>query len=77
MTSVHLVGSRMLQCAEKTYMTRVYRYPKKNGGLFIPLKLFSIQATILSVMAIRLRRFWPNSDKSCRWHYFLGMSSDV
>jgi hypothetical protein len=22
----------MLQCAEKTYMTRVYRYPKKNGG---------------------------------------------
>jgi hypothetical protein len=22
----------MLQCAEKTYMTRVYRHPKKNGG---------------------------------------------
>jgi hypothetical protein len=22
----------MLQYAEKTYMTRVYRYPKKNGG---------------------------------------------
>ena len=22
----------MLQCAEKTYITRVYRYPKKNGG---------------------------------------------
>jgi hypothetical protein len=22
----------MLQCAEKTYMTRLYRYPKKNGG---------------------------------------------
>ena len=32
MSSVHLVSSRMLQCAEKTYMTRVYRYPKKNGG---------------------------------------------
>jgi hypothetical protein len=32
MSNVHLVGSRMLQCAEKTYMTRVYRYPKKNGG---------------------------------------------
>jgi hypothetical protein len=32
MSSMHLVGSRMLQCAEKTYMTRVYRYPKKNGG---------------------------------------------
>jgi hypothetical protein len=32
MTSMHLVSSRMLQCAEKTYMTRVYRYPKKNGG---------------------------------------------
>jgi hypothetical protein len=29
---MHLVGSRMLQCAEKTYMTRLYRYPKKNGG---------------------------------------------
>ena len=32
MSSMHLVGSRMLQCAERTYMTRVYRYPKKNGG---------------------------------------------
>ena len=32
MSSTHLVGSRMLQCAEKTYMTRVYRHPKKNGG---------------------------------------------
>ena len=32
MSNVHLVGSRMLQCAEKTYMTHVYRYPKKNGG---------------------------------------------
>jgi hypothetical protein len=32
MSSVHLVGSRMLECAEKAYMTRVYRYPKKNGG---------------------------------------------
>jgi hypothetical protein len=29
---MHLVGSRMLQCAEKTYITKVYRYPKKNGG---------------------------------------------
>lgn len=32
MASIHLVGSRLLQCAEKTYMTRVYRRPKKNGG---------------------------------------------
>src|SRR5262249_58668669 len=32
MSGMHFVGSRMLQCAEKTYMTRVYRYPKKNGG---------------------------------------------
>jgi hypothetical protein len=32
MSSVHLVGSRMLQCAERTYMTRLYRYPKKSGG---------------------------------------------
>ena len=32
MSSMHLVGNRMLQCAEKTYITRVYRYPKKNGG---------------------------------------------
>ena len=32
MSGIHLVGSRMLQCAEKTYITRVYRYPKKNGG---------------------------------------------
>jgi hypothetical protein len=32
MSSMHLVGSRMLQCAEKAYMTRVYRHPKKNGG---------------------------------------------
>jgi hypothetical protein len=29
---MHLVGSRLLQYAEKTYMTRVYRHPKKNGG---------------------------------------------
>jgi len=29
---MHLVGSRLLQCAEKTYMTRVYPRPKKNGG---------------------------------------------
>jgi len=32
MSSMRLVGSRMLQCAEKAYMTRLYRYPKKNGG---------------------------------------------
>ena len=32
MSSMYLVGSRMLHCAEKTYMTLVYRYPKKNGG---------------------------------------------
>ena len=32
MSSMYLVGSRMLQCAEKTYMTLVYRHPKKNGG---------------------------------------------
>jgi hypothetical protein len=32
MPSIHLIGSRTLQCAEKTYLTRVYRYPKKNGG---------------------------------------------
>jgi hypothetical protein len=32
MSSIHLIGSRTLQCAEKTYITRVYRYPKKNGG---------------------------------------------
>jgi hypothetical protein len=32
MSSMHLVSSGMLQCAEKTYMTHVYRYPKKNGG---------------------------------------------
>jgi hypothetical protein len=32
MSSMHLVGSRMLQCAERTYMTHVYRCPKKNGG---------------------------------------------
>ena len=32
MSSLHLVGSRMLQCAERRYMTHVYRYPKKNGG---------------------------------------------
>jgi len=30
--STHLVGSRLLHHAEKTYMTRVYRFPKKNGG---------------------------------------------
>jgi len=32
MSGMHLVGSRMLRCAEKAYMTHVYRYPKKNGG---------------------------------------------
>jgi hypothetical protein len=32
MSNMHLVGSRMLQCAEKAYVTRVYRHPKKNGG---------------------------------------------
>jgi hypothetical protein len=32
MASTHLVGSQLLQYAEKTYMTRVYRLPKKNGG---------------------------------------------
>jgi hypothetical protein len=32
MGSMHLVGSHMLQCAEKTYITHVYRYLKKNGG---------------------------------------------
>lgn len=32
MSSMYFVGNRMLQCAEKTYITRVYRYPKKNGG---------------------------------------------
>jgi hypothetical protein len=32
MASIHLVGSQLLQCAEKTYMTRVYRSPKKRGG---------------------------------------------
>ncbi len=32
MSSMHLVGSRMLQYAEKTYMTRLYRYAKKSGG---------------------------------------------
>ena len=32
MASMYLVGSRLLQCAEKTYMTHVYRIPKKNGG---------------------------------------------
>jgi hypothetical protein len=32
MASIHLVGNQLLQCAEKTYMTRVYRLPKKNGG---------------------------------------------
>jgi hypothetical protein len=29
---MYLVGSRMLQCAEKTFITKVYRSPKKNGG---------------------------------------------
>jgi hypothetical protein len=29
---MHLVGSRVLQCAEKTFITKVYRYPKKKGG---------------------------------------------
>lgn len=32
MGGVHLVGSRILQCAEKTFITKVYRYPKKKGG---------------------------------------------
>jgi hypothetical protein len=32
MSSMYLIGSRTLHCAEKTYITRVYRYPKKNGG---------------------------------------------
>jgi hypothetical protein len=32
MSSTYFVASRTLQCAEKTYLTRVYRYPKKNGG---------------------------------------------
>jgi hypothetical protein len=32
MSSMYFVGNRMLQCAEKTYVTRIYRYPKKNGG---------------------------------------------
>jgi hypothetical protein len=32
MSSMHLVGSLTLQYAEKTYMTRVYRSPKQNGG---------------------------------------------
>jgi hypothetical protein len=32
MASMHLVGSRLLRYDEKTYMTRVYRFPKKNGG---------------------------------------------
>ena len=31
MSSIHLVGSRMLQCDEKVYMTHVYRHAKKNG----------------------------------------------
>jgi hypothetical protein len=32
MSSMHLVGSCMLQYTEKTYMTRVYQSPKQNGG---------------------------------------------
>ncbi len=32
MSSMYFVGSRTLQCAEKMYITRVYRYPKKKGG---------------------------------------------
>ncbi len=32
MASVYLVGSRVLECADKTYPTQVYRHPKKNGG---------------------------------------------
>ena len=32
MSSMYFIGNRMLQCAEKTYITRVYCYPKKNGG---------------------------------------------
>ena len=32
MVSVYLVGSRVLECADKTYITQVYRHPKKNGG---------------------------------------------
>ena len=32
MASVYLVGSRVLECADRTYITQVYRHPKKNGG---------------------------------------------
>ena len=32
MSRVYLVGSRVLECADKTYITQVYRHPKKNGG---------------------------------------------
>jgi hypothetical protein len=32
MSRMRLVGSRMLQYAEKPYMTRVYQSLKKNGG---------------------------------------------
>jgi hypothetical protein len=32
MSGMYFEGNRMLQCAEKTYLTRVYCYPKKNGG---------------------------------------------
>jgi hypothetical protein len=32
MSGMHFVGSYRLPCAEKTYMTRLYRCPKKNGG---------------------------------------------
>lgn len=32
MSSVHLVGSRVFEYNEGTYITRVYRRPKKNGG---------------------------------------------
>ena len=32
MASVHLVGSRMIEYNEATYVTRVYRHPKKKGG---------------------------------------------
>ena len=33
MGGMHLVGSRMLQCANKTFITMVYRSSKKNGGV--------------------------------------------
>lgn len=32
MMNAYLVGSRLLQYEKKIYRTRVYRFPKKNGG---------------------------------------------